>query len=376
MKKISKINKITKAAGVSATQQSSVGDAIRRYQKGHSFTNPLTGKKGMYREIMDLAKNPDGTKSGVTVGMLQDMNKEVKNHAYLNYKKSGNVRDLDTMTAGDLKRMNQAELRSQDRGALRQQQVAANKPAPQQTAIDNMSPSEKYNRELQRSRDEGVVTPHQRGRLERMKQDAIKDAQSKPAPVIESKKASGGGGGSTTGGSTTGGGGSSAPSGNPFSADRIKAEMSSGKHTFTDGSMKEMGSVLGKWGKSNYSLSASLEGRTAMGAAINDAVKGAIGGAVIGGAVEAGQGGSFWSGAKEGAFNGAVGWSAAKGMQRATGADSMLFGKNNIYNSAKGMIAGASGDAANVAKSAQTLLSQRQFQGLSNAVVKGTKSGV
>lgn len=53
------------------------------------------------------------------------------------------------------------------------------------------------------------------------------------------------------------------------------------------------------------------------------AAKGAFAGGAIGGTVEAAQGGSFWAGAKEGAFAGAIGGVAFRGAGKAFANDSM-----------------------------------------------------
>lgn len=52
------------------------------------------------------------------------------------------------------------------------------------------------------------------------------------------------------------------------------------------------------------------------------ALKGAVAGGALGGVMESAQGGSFWEGAKEGAWNGAFANAAYGGLRRATGATS------------------------------------------------------
>jgi hypothetical protein len=53
------------------------------------------------------------------------------------------------------------------------------------------------------------------------------------------------------------------------------------------------------------------------------ALRGAVVGGAIGGTQDWAQGGSFWTGAKSGAFNGAVGWSAYRMAGHAVGATSL-----------------------------------------------------
>jgi hypothetical protein len=62
------------------------------------------------------------------------------------------------------------------------------------------------------------------------------------------------------------------------------------------------------------------------------ALRGAVGGAAIGGTAEWAQGGSFWAGAKDGAFKGAVGWSAYRMAGHATDHMSMNpLSKNGAF---------------------------------------------
>lgn len=90
------------------------------------------------------------------------------------------------------------------------------------------------------------------------------------------------------------------------------------------------------------------------------ALRGAVAGGAIGGTVEAAQGGSFWTGAKEGAFNGAVGWTAyrAAGASFAGGSKNpakVLGGFGNSFGlvSADAQIMGQAAQSATVGQRAQ-----------------------
>lgn len=148
----------------------------------------------------------------------------------------------------------------------------------------------------------------------------------------------------------------------------LKSDLQAGKLLNKEKKTGDQMSLLGSWGAGNYANSLDAEGRSLGGAILNDAMRGAVGGAAIGGTMEASQGGSFWAGAKEGAFNGGMMWTGARSLQRATGAESMVFGKNSIYKGAKGMVGATSGSSEKVAQSAKTLLKQRHYEGLSRAV--------
>lgn len=91
------------------------------------------------------------------------------------------------------------------------------------------------------------------------------------------------------------------------------------------------------------------------------ALRGAVAGGAIGGTTEWAQGGSFWAGAKQGAFNGAVGWSGYRMLGHATGATKLNpFSKQGSFGSAMSQygnvskqvkaIAQARSDAAKVLK--------------------------
>lgn len=123
-----------------------------------------------------------------------------------------------------------------------------------------------------------------------------------------------------------------------------------------------------RWGMGNYQNAANAEGRSALGLAGKHAVQGAGVGAVTGGTIEASQGGSFWDGAKQGAFNGAVGMTAVRGAKRMSGADSYFGkgGKGGIKNSASNMW-GSTSNNSKVSKQAVAHLSQTQRDGMTRS---------
>jgi hypothetical protein len=73
------------------------------------------------------------------------------------------------------------------------------------------------------------------------------------------------------------------------------------------------------------------------------ALRGSVGGGAIGGTTEWAQGGSFWAGAKSGAFNGAVGWSGYRMAGKAVGATSRNpFSKDGLLTKGGEMYGGVS----------------------------------
>lgn len=129
-------------------------------------------------------------------------------------------------------------------------------------------------------------------------------------------------------------------------------------------------------GWANLQQAASKEGRTVLGMAGRHAVQGAAWGAVAGGTVEAAQGGSFWDGAKQGAFNGAAISVGARGLKRATGADSYMFGAKNgkqtIAASANNMWRATNADPQ-ISGQARAILQNRQMEGVSRAFMNQRK---
>lgn len=123
------------------------------------------------------------------------------------------------------------------------------------------------------------------------------------------------------------------------------------------------------WG--TYQNAAANEGRTALGLAGKHAVRGAVAGGGIGGTIEAAQGGSFWEGAKQGAFNGAVGLTAIRGVKRATGATGYM-GKGGILESGGNLVRSTSNNA-DVSRQAAALLNQKQRDGMTRALMAQNK---
>jgi hypothetical protein len=133
-------------------------------------------------------------------------------------------------------------------------------------------------------------------------------------------------------------------------------------------------SDVGNWGWGNLQEAAHKEGRSVLGMAGRHALQGGVVGGVAGGTIEAAQGGSFWDGAKQGAFNGAVGSVGVRGLKRATGADSYIFGKNNIYNSASKMWRTHSTDGA-ISSQVTSILTTQQGAGLARSFMNQSKKG-
>jgi hypothetical protein len=132
------------------------------------------------------------------------------------------------------------------------------------------------------------------------------------------------------------------------------------------------------WNAGVGTLKAGMKpNETMLGVAASHAVRGAVVGGLGGGTMEAAQGGSFWDGAKAGAFNGAVGWGGYRMGMRMTGATSMNPFAGLKGGKEQGLLASAgrmtnvmSGDVK-VAKSAAGMLNQAQRSGWSDAVTKG-----
>jgi hypothetical protein len=133
-------------------------------------------------------------------------------------------------------------------------------------------------------------------------------------------------------------------------------------------------SDVGSWGWGNLQEAAHKEGRSVLGMVGRHAVQGGAIGGVAGGTIEAAQGGSFWDGAKQGAFNGAVGAAGVRSLKRATGADSYMFGKKNIFNSGGAMWRAHSTDAQ-VSKQAVSILTNNQTSGLARSFMNQSKKG-
>lgn len=134
---------------------------------------------------------------------------------------------------------------------------------------------------------------------------------------------------------------------------------------------------LSKFGSAvngNLQRAAMEEGRSVLGMAGSHAIRGAAWGAVGGGTIEAAQGGSFWDGAKQGAVNGAVGWTGYRMAMKGTGATSMNpFSKNGVFKQGDGMMRAFSKDKE-ISGQAQAILSNRQVTGIAQGVMNQRKA--
>lgn len=140
-------------------------------------------------------------------------------------------------------------------------------------------------------------------------------------------------------------------------------------------------STMGAWMEGNLQQAAFKGGHSSvLGMAGSHAIRGAAWGAVAGGSIEAAQGGSFWDGAKQGAFNGAVGWTGYRMGMKAVGANKInpLAGMKGA-SSDQGIIAGAQnmwratgGADANVSKQAVAILNNRQQEGYARALMNAS----
>lgn len=113
-------------------------------------------------------------------------------------------------------------------------------------------------------------------------------------------------------------------------------------------------------------------GMSVLGMMGRDSVQGAALGGGIGGAIEAAQGGSFWDGAKEGAFKGAGGLTAYRYAKRGSGATS-TFGGGGIAQSSKNLWNVGNYNNPEVSKQAAALLTQRQRDNMARATMNSYK---
>jgi hypothetical protein len=134
---------------------------------------------------------------------------------------------------------------------------------------------------------------------------------------------------------------------------------------------------LSKFGNAingNWQRDAMEEGRTVLGMAGSHAIRGAAWGAVGGGTIEAAQGGSFWDGAKQGAFNGAVGWTGYRMGMRGVGATSLNpMSKSGVFKQGSTMARAFSKDKE-VSGQAVAILNNRQVTGVAQGVMNQRKS--
>lgn len=152
-------------------------------------------------------------------------------------------------------------------------------------------------------------------------------------------------------------------------------QLANGSAFGSKGGMDQFNKVMGA-ANGNLQRAAMDEGRTVLGMAGNHAIRGAAWGAVGGGTMESMQGGSFWDGAKQGAVNGAVGWTGYRMGMKATGASSMNpFAGNNkgLFSSASTMTRAYSKDAE-VSGQAVAILNNRQLAGTAQSVMNTRKA--
>lgn len=142
-----------------------------------------------------------------------------------------------------------------------------------------------------------------------------------------------------------------------------------------------VGDMLGR-GHAGLQNAALEEGRSVLGMAGSHAVRGAAWGAVGGGTIEATQGGSFWDGAKQGAINGAVGWTGYRMGMKAVGAKSMNpFAKQTSKHDKGGLLSAlnntwktTSGNA-DVSGQYIAIMNNRQKSALARSIMNGNKKG-
>lgn len=129
--------------------------------------------------------------------------------------------------------------------------------------------------------------------------------------------------------------------------------------------------------KGTLQSTAMEEGRTVLGMAGSHAIRGAAWGGVIGGTVEAAQGGSFWDGAKQGAFNGAVGWTGYRMGMKAVGSKANplnpMAGPKSLWTEGNKMYRSFSNDAE-ISGQAMAILNQRQINGVAQSVMNQRKA--
>lgn len=139
----------------------------------------------------------------------------------------------------------------------------------------------------------------------------------------------------------------------------------------------EQASKTVSWMNGNLQRAAASENRSVLGMAGSHAIRGAAWGGVIGGTVEAAQGGSFWDGAKQGAFNGAVGWTGYRMGMKAVGSKANplnpVSGPKSLWTEGSKMYRSMSPDA-DISKQAVSILNQRQINGVAQSVMNQRKT--
>lgn len=137
-----------------------------------------------------------------------------------------------------------------------------------------------------------------------------------------------------------------------------------------DGGIMGRGEKFGGHFAGNVQASVAAEGKTVLGAMGGHAIRGATFGGLAGGSIEAAQGGSFWDGAKSGAFNGAAGWTGYRMGLRGTGSSRSGASTLNVFGGAKeiykggGNMARATSGNAEISGQARAIMNQRQMEGV------------
>lgn len=152
------------------------------------------------------------------------------------------------------------------------------------------------------------------------------------------------------------------------------------KMSYDDGGMFGRANKMGGMIRGNWEEAALDKGKSVLGMAGSYAIKGAAGGAVVGGTIEAAQGGSFWDGAKQGAFNGAalatgygmgmkgVGASSLNPLAKQVSKDS----KGGLLSSGSTMWRSTKGDAE-ISGQARAIMNQRQMEGVARSFMHQRK---
>lgn len=157
------------------------------------------------------------------------------------------------------------------------------------------------------------------------------------------------------------------------SEQKVKAQNAasmSDRSVRTDG----YGNMTKDWG-SNLRKEYGSDGKMASGWDIGaglgkHALRGAVVGGAIGGTTEYAQGGSFWAGAKSGAFDGAVGYAGYRGVKAATGATSSNpFGREGAFGKGFGQIKSTYQNTGGVSNAVKKIQDNAAMSNLSSKVM-------
>lgn len=144
-------------------------------------------------------------------------------------------------------------------------------------------------------------------------------------------------------------------------------------------SFRDRSNLMGGWVQGNWQQAATKGGHSSvLGMAGSHAIRGAAWGGVAGGTIEAAQGGSFWDGAKQGAFNGAVGWTGARMAMKGAGVGGTMNPVKAVketFGGYQNMVRTTGGKNAEMTKNAASILSQRQRDGLARQFMNANSKG-